>query len=410
MEKVEIKKLIEQCLNYFYESGYAKGTIDYYKCLWTKGILQYMSDKGIDMYTPDVGAKFIESTQHQDMSNHECERIRSIHALNDIMTVGYIRKQCVRAAFYSLDGAIGKQMEKLVLHLISLRRGKNTLKHYRSCLGNFLYYLDMIGVQNIKQITEEHVIRFLSSQQLNREKTLSIIRCLFLFWRQENIIDGRFEEFFATYKLRKKERIPSYYTTEEIKVIENSVSRSSALGKRNYAMILLASRLGLRASDIMSLKFSDIDWDNDLIKLRIQKTGKTIELPLLADVGNAIIDYLRYGRPASTSQNIFLSSRAPYIAATQSMVCGNINKIIRLSGVNIDKKRHGPHSLRHSLASNMLENGATMPIISEVLGHRNTETTMTYLKINLVALRKCVLPVPPIPDSFYTQKGGAFYG
>lgn len=362
------------------------------------------------MYTFDVGAEFIESTQHQGMSNHECERIRSIHALNDIMTVGYVRKQCVRAAIYPLDGAIGKQMEKLVLHLISLRRGKSTLKHYRSCLGNFLYYLDMIGVQNIKQITEEHIIRFLSSQQLNREKTLSIIRCLFLFWRQENIIDGRFEEFFATYKLRKKERIPSYYTTEEIKVIENSVSRSSALGKRNYAMILLASRLGLRASDIMSLKFSDIDWDNDLIKLRIQKTGKTIELPLLADVGNAIIDYLRYGRPASTSQNIFLSSRAPYIAATQSMVCGNINKIIRLSGVNIDKKRHGPHSLRHSLASNMLENGATMPTISEVLGHRNTTTTMTYLKINLVALRKCVLPVPPIPDSFYTQKGGAFYG
>lgn len=64
MEKVEIKKLIEQCLNYFYESGYAKGSIDYYKCLWTKGILQYMSDKGIDMYTLDVGAEFIESTQH----------------------------------------------------------------------------------------------------------------------------------------------------------------------------------------------------------------------------------------------------------------------------------------------------------------------------------------------------------
>ena len=108
MEKVEIKKLIEQCLNYFYESGYAKGSIDYYKCLWTKGILQYMSDKGIDMYTLDVGAEFIESTQHQGMSNHECERIRSIHALNDIMTVGYVRKQCVRAAIYPLDGAIGK--------------------------------------------------------------------------------------------------------------------------------------------------------------------------------------------------------------------------------------------------------------------------------------------------------------
>ena len=75
------KKLIEQCLNYFYESGYAKGTIDYYKCLWTKGILQYMSDKEIDMYTPDVGAKFIESTQHQDMSNHECETDTVVYML-----------------------------------------------------------------------------------------------------------------------------------------------------------------------------------------------------------------------------------------------------------------------------------------------------------------------------------------
>lgn len=175
-------------------------------------------------------------------------------------------------------------------------------------------------------------------------------------------------------------------------------------------MLLLASRLGLRASDIASLRFSDIDWDKDTITLIMQKTGKVIELPLLADVGNAIIDYLQHGRPKSELQNVFLSSRAPYVAATSCMVCNAIRTIICDSGVDITNKHHGPHSLRHSLASAMLEEGTTIPVISETLGHRSTETTMTYLKIDMKSIVKCALPVPPVSDGFYMQKGGAFYG
>ena len=175
-------------------------------------------------------------------------------------------------------------------------------------------------------------------------------------------------------------------------------------------MVLLASRLGLRASDIAGLLFSDIDWDKDTITLVMHKTGKIIELPLLADVGNAIIDYLQHGRPKSKLQNIFISSRAPYVAATKAMVCSAINTIICKSGVDTTSKRHGTNSLRHSLASAMLEGGATIPVISESLGHRGTETTMTYLKIDIKSLQKCALPVPAVPEEFYMQKGGAFYG
>ena len=112
----------------------------------------------------------------------------------------------------------------------------------------------------------------------------------------------------------------------------------------------------------------------------------------------------------STLPNVFISSRAPYVAATKEMVCSAINGIICSSGIDIVGKHHGAHSLRHSLASVMLEQGTTISVISESLGHRSTETTLTYLKINIKSLLQCALPVPPVPDDFYMQRGGAFYG
>ncbi|MDR0745799.1 MAG: tyrosine-type recombinase/integrase [Mediterranea sp.] len=253
------------------------------------------------------------------------------------------------------------------------------------------------------------LLAFVSSHPTNKVNIVSALRVLFRFWKQEHIFDGRFDDLFDTCKVWKREQMPSFYTAEEIMVVENSISRSSGVGKRNYAMVLLASRLGLRASDIAGLQFNNIDWDKNLIIFKMQKTGKTIELPLLADVGNAIIDYLRHGRPNSTLQNVFLSARAPYVGATKACVCAAINTIICHSGIDTGGKHHGPHSLRHSLAATMLNNGTVLPVISETLGHKITQTTMSYLKIDIASLLKCALPVPPVPNAFYMQRGGAFY-
>ena len=114
-----------------------------------------------------------------------------------------------------------------------------------------------------------------------------------------------FSEFFETLRVRKEERIPSFYNKDEVATIENSIDRSGSVGKRNYAILLLATRLGLRASDIAALSFNNIDWDKNLITLIMQKTGKIIELPLLPEVGNAIIAYLKYGRPKSILPQVF---------------------------------------------------------------------------------------------------------
>ena len=142
------------------------------------------------------------------------------------------------------------------------------------------------------------------------------------------MMDNNFEDVLEYYKWVKQEKIPSFFSADEICTIEESVNRSGGIGKRNYAMLLLAGRLGLRASDIANLQFSNIDWEKSEIRLTQYKTGNPISLPLLNDVGNAIIDYLKYGRFKSESQNVFISGRAPYIPANKSIVCSAIQEVI----------------------------------------------------------------------------------
>lgn len=411
MEEVKILELTERCIKYFQKQCYTRNRITVYKSLWRNGIISYMSQKGIESYSPSVGAEFVSTCHfHGTIRPQEREKIRSIQVLDDMLKLGYIRKRCFTPVFHALDGEVGAEMEKLITHLTNLRRSMVTIKDYRLYLSEFLMHLNERNVKHVSAITEKDILTFVSSHPTNKVNIVSALRVLFRFLREEHIVDDRFEELFDTYKTHKPERIPSYFTANEVMRIEQSVSRNSANGKRNYAMLLLASRLGLRASDIANLQFSDIDWDKNMITLTMQKTKKVIELPLLADVGNAIIDYLRHGRPKSDSQNVFLSGNAPYVAATKNMVCAAINEIILRSGVDTSGKHHGPHSLRHSLASAMLNGGSMMPVISESLGHRSTQTTLAYLKIDIRSLQKCALPVPEIADCFYMQRGGAFYG
>ena len=329
--------------------------------------------------------------------------------LDDCVLLGYIRKRSVTPVTHPLYGEIGLQMQKLVNHLMSLRRSIITIKDYQLYLNNFLVFLNRNGIYTLKEITERHILVFVSATENNKVNVVSCLRVLFRYWFDNHLIETDFELVLKNYKWVKHEKVPSFFTIDEVRAIETSIDRSSGVGKRNYAMLLLASRLGLRASDIAHLKFSNIDWEKNEIRFVQHKTGNPISLPLLNDVGSALIDYLKYGRFKSESQQVFISSRAPYIPANKSIVCSAIREVITKSKVETDGRRHGPHSLRHSLACCLLKNEVPMPVISETLGHVKTNTTMTYLRIDLTSLMKCALAVPPVPDEFYTQKGGAFY-
>ncbi len=410
MKRMKIQKLTECCINYFTGTCYTTNRIEKYKSLWHNGIFKYMHDKSQTVYTPSVGAAFIdEGVSKKNLRHEEREKIRSIQVLDDCLNLGYIRKNTVVPVRHRLEGPIGDEMRKLVTHLRNLRRSEITIKDYELYLSYFLRYLETEGVQTPENISEHHIIKFVSTRENNKINIVSSLRVLFRFWFDQRIIKDDKESILKSYKWTKKERIPSYYTPEEVASIEASVDRSGAKGKRNYAMLLLATRLGLRASDIAGLEFSNINWKENKISLVQCKTNEPIELPLLADVGNAIIDYLKHGRVKSDSIHVFLSTRAPYVNANAGSVSGAINDIISKAGVSVKYRHHGPHSMRHSLASTLLRNGTSFPIISEVLGHKYTSSTMTYLKIDVTLLMKCALPVLPVNKDFYEQKGGAFY-
>lgn len=188
-----------------------------------------------------------------------------------------------------------------------------------------------------------------------------------------------------------------------------TIDRSNACGKRNYAIILLAARLGLRASDIAGMRFENLNWEQSTILINQYKTGQELQLPLLTEVGEAIIDYLKYGRPSSEEAYVFLLACSLFGRIYSSTITNLVNTAFVASGVNIGHRHYGPDALRHSLASLLLEQSTVLPVITEVLGHESSISTKYYLRVDLTSMKQCMLEVPPVPNDFYSQKGGYFY-
>ena len=172
---------------------------------------------------------------------------------------------------------------------------------------------------------------------------------------------------------------------------------ASAVGIRNHAMVLMAAQLGMRASDICGLEFENLHWEKSTVEFVTQKTGKATVLPLTADVGNAIIKYLKEVRPASSDSHVFLRMQAPYTKLNPAALHSIVTKAFRDADIIVNPgRRHGPHSLRASLATSMLKNETPLPVISEALSHSTTDTTKIYLKVDMHHLRPLALDVPDL--------------
>lgn len=404
-----ITELIEACTGYFEQNSYTKQRIERYKSMWRNGICHYMKKSGITNYNSSIGEEFIHANISDIVSPGERDLIRSVTVLNEMQASGKVSKKTVHPITRKLTGEIGEAGERFLHRLKELRRNATTINDHLLYLHRFNQYLNNNDIKWLGDIGGEHVLSFLSTRTNSKINVVSSLRMFFRYAYEERLLKTDLSYVLANYKWVKREKLPSFYTAEEVIKIESTVSLSSEVGKRNYAVLLLATRLGLRASDIANLSFANFDWGKSRITLQQYKTGKEIELPLLTEVGEAIINYLKFGRPRSSSPNVFLSARAPYRPMTRSAVSSAVRQIIDASGVSTGQRRHGPHSMRHSLASRLLEHEVSLPVISESLGHEKTETTMTYLRIDIKALHKCALDVPAVDQLFYSQKGGVFY-
>jgi site-specific recombinase XerD len=404
-----ITELIDACIDYFEQNCYTKHRIERYKSMWRNGICHYMKISGITNYNSSIGEEFIRDKISSRVTPGERDFIRSVSVLNEMQATGKVSKKTVHPITRKLTGSVGEAIESFLFRMKELRRNAKTINDHLLYLHRFIQYLNNNNITSLGDISERHVLSFVSTQTNNNINVVSSLRMFFRFAYEERLLKTNLSYVLTNYKWVKREKLPSFYTGEEVIKIESTVSLSSEVGKRNYAVLLLATRLGLRASDIANLSFINFDWDKSRITLQQYKTGREIELPLLTEVGEAIISYLKFGRPRSSSPNVFLSARAPYRTMTGESVSSAVRQIIDASGISIGQRKHGPHSMRHSLASRLLEHEVSLPVISESLGHEKTETTMVYLRIDIKALCKCALDVPAVDQLFYSQRGGVFY-
>lgn len=201
--------------------------------------------------------------------------------------------------------------------------------------------------------------------------------------------------FLSGIHSRKHERLPSFYTAEEVKRILNAVNRSTPWGKTAYLMMILACVYGLRSSDIKALRFDDINWESRTITIIQFKTHKSVSLPITDEILFALLDYIKNARPRVDNPNVFIRLRKPYIPYSMNDHFGDkILPYFEIAGVDTKGKHHGLHSLRHSLATNLLKTGTPVNEIAVILGHTSAASTKTYVWSDIEHLRIAALEVP----------------
>lgn len=186
--------------------------------------------------------------------------------------------------------------------------------------------------------------------------------------------------------------VPKFLPAGAVQRLLTRCERKSPHGKRNYAILLLLARLGLRACEVVALNLSDIDWKNRGITVR-GKGGRRAQLPLPVDVGEALALYIRSGRPCCKCARVFVRHRAPIRGLAYS---GALSSIVRraLIRAGIDSARKGAHLFRHTLATDLLRQGSSLEDIGKVLRHQSPNTTAVYAKVDLTMLRTLALPWP----------------
>jgi len=398
-QKVKLNELIEKVKIELKDVHYSDLTIKRFITVWNR-LENYMNSIDQTVYTAKIGMDFLEAeygiTVSKKLTQKNKRCTRAINLLSDYLLHGIIfhrTKQVIQTYHPSF--------QLLFQGYIDKKRGdglsEKTLKSYEIYLRRFSDYLNSRGINDIRDMDEAVVLGF--TQTFVRyspsiiHNTLCSLRTFFHYLFQNEFVFKNFAYIVPHDGYRQRSKVPSAYSKKEVEKLLTSIDRGNPKGKRDYAIILIAARLGLRAQDICNLSFDNLKWESNTIELFQEKTKKPIILPLLENVGLAIIDYLKYARPECESTKAIFLRLTPPIGNLQAPTLHSIvTQHMRTAGIKIqDGKKHGPHALRHSLASALLEENTPLPIISEVLGHTNTESTSDYLKIDIKQLRTCSL-------------------
>lgn len=402
MDKTYLPDLISGLEQELLRLGYTKGSMTFYRRRRNQ-LMAYAEDRGECYYTEQLGMDFLKEffgiTQEdfsRTLPQAETQEIRVVRMVGDFQLHHAVLRRYLKHKellttpfFVDIRSRFQSSCEKKGYSQV-------TTEHYVKQSSYLMDYLAAQGMDDFTAVTLDTVnayIRTLAGFSYKTvEQHICSLRAFFRFLNQEGIMPDDLAAKMPMVKARKQTAIPSVWTQEELKQLVRAIDRGSPKGKRDYAIILIACRLGLRCTDIKNLCFENFNWTEKKLCFTQSKTGQPMELPLVPDVGWAVIDYLKYGRPKVDSSRIFVRHTAPFLPFAEG---DHLDQLIRAymvkAHIPMRGKHRGMHSLRHTMASVLLEKDTPLPVISDIIGHLDTNSTAVYLKVDMERLEECPL-------------------
>ena len=406
MEAISIRDLVTNFDHELTRLNYKNTTLRNYRVFW-KQLLSYFDGRQETVFSESTAVGFLD----ERYGLTEALRTRQL-TRNEICVRQMVRKL---VQFHS-HGTVGR-VNRVPLRSIRTERFADILGHYAQfCFRHgyaastrrnlrehgvrFFMFLESRCHLDTSEMSSHTIVDYVNSLSVYSYHSVGLsltgLRSLLAFLHTNGYHHLDLSEAVPHQQARSGSTVPSTWSHEDVLTLLHALDRGNPCGKRDYAILLLVTRLGLRAVDVRNLKLESLKWSTNRIEFVQSKTSQSVNLPLLKDVGWAIIDYLEHARPKSDSPLVFLRHTAPF----QSLGEGNcfyhiISRCLKIAGMtaSLDQKL-GMHSLRHTLASTLLAKHTPLSTIAGILGHASVESTAVYLKTELNALRACALQSP----------------
>ena len=404
-----IMQLSQAVLGELQRLGYAAETIVLYRRMYAR-LLRFAEANGTQQYSEEICRRWLKESLGIDATgavtgSDPVNRRRNYHPVRVCQCLAEwqlhgclaLKKQGKLAALPVPHG-FSAAYESYVTFCHDAGYSQQGVYTRLNHIKRMLLFFDQHGVSDLKAINAQEISAFLKSQIELSSRTVATMlvacRAFFRHLKCTGLTDDDLVNKLPTIKANRQFRLPRVWPREDVLAVLDSIDRGNPVGKRDYAILLLITRYGLRSLDVRTLKLSSLRWNENRVEIVQSKTGEPLRLPLLQDVGWAIIDYLRNGRPPSPLPEVFLTSTVPF-RPFGGHSCGLnaiLAKRVRQAGVSFPRDvPKGVHALRHTLASLMLAQGVELPVISAVLGHLSSESTGVYLHTDIEALRQCAL-------------------
>lgn len=398
-----VEELVYKLMDHLETIGFQQSTRERYLAYY-KVFIKYCNKNGIVHFSLDAGKQFLLKHHKHEWSDFGKLTMaqnylqRHIWLLHEFQEYGEIRQKKRSPKDMKL-----KYFEKTVSNYIAAEAENGlkdiTLKGKEYAVRNVFHYLEGKGIKSTQDIKADDIHEFLADKSyysvVTKEAYQYLLRSLLHFLCEAELCDVSLAQMFPVISIHTKNSYPSYFPPDCITKILQSVDTGTPNGKRDYLILLLAATLGIRCTDICKLTLDAIDWKKKTLSFVQSKTGDPISLPINDELLMALIDYIKNARPKCDYREVLISNRAPIRPYNHRNFHEMLQKYFKRAGVDIkENQKHGLHSMRSSLASNMLRNDIPIPVISNALGHKYADTTSIYIKIDLEGLRKVALEVP----------------